>query len=141
MMGEGGAAFLLKSITISTIFRALSARLLQLHQFCSRSISLLYADSAGEAQQGDVVCKLQELDRRLEGGAAVSVQGKQGVRQDAALRGASAGGPGAGNALPQLHPLRPVGQEVGNPLTGRDRHLQQGVGKHRGQLVGTVLQG
>ena len=44
MMGVGGAAFLLKSTTISTVFSALSSRLLQLHQLCSRS--LLYADSS-----------------------------------------------------------------------------------------------
>ena len=46
MMGVSGAAFLLKSTTISTVFRALSSRMLQLHQLCSHSISLLYADSS-----------------------------------------------------------------------------------------------
>ena len=46
MMGVGGAAILLKSTTMSTVFRALSSRFLQLHQLCSRSISLLYADSS-----------------------------------------------------------------------------------------------
>ena len=46
MIGVGGAAFLLKSTTISTVYWTLSCRLLQLHQLCSRSISLLYADSS-----------------------------------------------------------------------------------------------
>ena len=44
MMGAGGAAFFLKSTT--TVFRALSSRLLQMHQLCSHSITLLYADSS-----------------------------------------------------------------------------------------------
>ena len=46
MKGVSGAAFLLKSTTIATVFRALSSRLLQLHQLCSHSISCLYADSS-----------------------------------------------------------------------------------------------
>ena len=46
MIGVGGAAFLLKSTTISTVYWTLSCRLLQLHQLCSRSIYLLYADSS-----------------------------------------------------------------------------------------------
>ena len=39
MMGGGGAAYLLKLTTISTVFSALSSKLLPLHQLCSRSRS------------------------------------------------------------------------------------------------------
>ena len=49
-----------------------------------------------EAHQGGVIGKLEELDRGVEGNAAVGVQGEQEWGQDTALRGTGAGGPGAG---------------------------------------------
>ena len=126
MMGVGGAAFLLKSTTIS---RALSSRFLQLHQLCSRSISLLYSDSSPLEMRFTRVVSSANFRSLTNGWRDVQLWVYR--ENMAGHRTQPYGKPvlvdlELVNTLPQLHPLRPVGQEVGNPLTGRDRHLHQG---------------
>ena len=59
-------------------------------------------------------------------GAAVGVQGEEKWRKDAVLRGTSADGLGVRDEFVQLHVLLPVRQEIGDPSTGRVRHVQLG---------------
>ena len=108
MMGAGGAAFLLKSTTISTVFSALSSWVLQLHQLCSRSISILYAGSSPLEMRPTRAVSSANFRSLTDGWREVQLLV---YRENRA-------GPGAGNTLPRLHPLRPVGQEVGNPAAG-----------------------
>ncbi len=49
-----------------------------------------------EADKCGVACKLQELDRRVFRCAVIRVEGEKQWRENAALRGSSAGGAGAG---------------------------------------------
>ncbi|KAF7642881.1 hypothetical protein LDENG_00249260, partial [Lucifuga dentata] len=58
-----------------------------------------------ESYEGGVMCKLQELDGLMTGGAAVGVQGEEQRRKDAALRGSGADGPGVRDMLTQPHVL------------------------------------
>ena len=63
---------------------------------------------------------------KLTGGAAVSVQGEEERRKDAALRRSGADGPGVRDLCSQLNALLPVRQEVCDPPAGGVRHVQLG---------------
>ncbi len=80
-----------------------------------------------EADQCGVVCKLQELDRGVFRCAVIRVEGEEQWGENAALRGSSADGAGAGCVFSQPHKLLPVCQAAVDPLTdgGRDRELCQ----------------
>ncbi len=66
--------------------------------FVSRLVTVL-----NEAAQCGVVCKLQELDRGVFRCAVVGVEGEEQWGENAALRGSSADGTGAGWEFSQPH--------------------------------------
>ncbi len=96
--GEQGC-FLLKSMIISTVLSVLSSRFVktapdsQLLNLLSVSRLVTILD---EADQCGVICKLQELDRRVFSCAVIGVEGEEQWGENIALRSSSADGTGAG---------------------------------------------
>ncbi len=77
--GEGEqccGVLLLKSTVISTVLTVFSCRLLGPHKRASYSTSRLYADSSAfwMRQVFCLVCKLQEFNRQVSGGAGVGIR-------------------------------------------------------------------
>ncbi len=123
--GESRGVSLLKSTIISTVLKRVKLQVVK----TAPDSQLLNLLSVGrlvtvlnEADQCGVVCKLQELDRGVFRCAVICVEGEEQWGENAALRGSSAGGAGAGCVFSQPHKLLPVCQEAVDPLTdgGRD---------------------
>ncbi|XP_042292121.1 uncharacterized protein LOC121913527 [Thunnus maccoyii] len=77
-----------------------------------------------EPNVGGFICKLQELDRLMTGGAAVGVHGEEMWRKEAALRGTSAGSQRCVSSASRAASFQ---KEVGDPPAAGLRHVQLGV--------------
>eukprot|EP00064_Thunnus_orientalis_P003907 superscaffoldBa00000338_g3918 len=77
-----------------------------------------------EPNEGGFICKLQELDRLMTGGAAVGVHGEEMWRTEAALRGTSAGSQRCVSSASRAASFQ---KEVGDPPAAGLRHVQLGV--------------
>lgn len=117
--------FLLKSTVISTVLSvfqdvmtAPEIMMLNLLTIC-RLVTAAY-----EAEDGSVICKLQEFDRGVFASAVVRKQGEEQWGEHTSPGGASADYAGVRREFRESHWLLPICKKAGDPLTGRGEHRE-----------------